>query len=137
MWRAQVRLWGCFFPSILTAWLFVANRVPSFERFAEIRNAIAVILLLLAALIPVARFRNSAKEIFPRESSALEWPACAITRGPFILSGCRTAWARFRFSCWGRSAYGLAAAILWLISMIRSARHHHHMAMQAAAHRRS
>jgi hypothetical protein len=52
---------GVLLSSILTAWLLVANRVPSLERFAGIRNAIAVALLLLAAVIPVVRFRNSAK----------------------------------------------------------------------------
>jgi hypothetical protein len=41
---------------VFTAWLFVANRVPSLERVAVGRNAGAAALLVLIALVPILRF---------------------------------------------------------------------------------
>lgn len=128
---------GVLLSSILTVWLFVANRVPSLERFAEIRNAIAVILLLLAALIPVARFRNSAKEIFPSGVIGLGMASLCYYAWTVYFERLSDRLSPFQIFVLGTASYGLAAAILWLISLIRSARHHHHMAIQAAAHRRS
>jgi hypothetical protein len=127
---------GLLLSSILTVWLLVANRVPSLERYAAIRNAFAVTLLLLTALIPVVRFRNSAKEIFP-----------AGVIGLAIATLCYYGWTIYFEGLWdrmnpiqifvlGTASYGLASAILWLTSLVRSARHHHHMAIHAAAQRR-
>lgn len=41
---------------VFTAWLLVANRVPSLERVAVGRNAAAAALLGLIALVPILRF---------------------------------------------------------------------------------
>src|SRR5579863_1712359 len=40
----------------LSGWVIVANRVPLLDRFALLRNLVAVALLGLLALIPVFRF---------------------------------------------------------------------------------
>lgn len=127
---------GVLLSSILTAWLLVANRVPSLERFAAIRNAIAVALLLLAAVIPVVRFRNSAKEIFPAGVIALGMATLCYYAWTIYFEELSDRMSPIQIFVLGTASYGLASAILWLTSLIRSARHHHHMAIQAAAQRR-
>lgn len=129
---------GVLLSSILTTWLVVANRVPSLERFAGLRNAIAVALLLLVAAIPVVRFRNSAKEIFPAGVIALGMASLCFYGWTFYFEGLsdRSGMNPFQIFVLGSASYGLAAAILWLISLVRSARHHHQMTMQPATRRR-
>jgi hypothetical protein len=127
---------GVLLSSILTVWLLVANRVPSLERFAGLRNAIAVTFLVLAALIPVVRFRNSAKEILPTGVIALGISSLCYYAWTIYFEGLADRMNPFQIFILGTASYGLAAAILWLTSLIRSARHHHHMAIHAATHRR-
>lgn len=41
---------------VLTAWVYVANRIPALEAFAKERNLAAAVALALFAAIPVLRF---------------------------------------------------------------------------------
>jgi hypothetical protein len=127
---------GVLLSSILTAWLLVANRVPSLERFAGFRNAIAVALLLLAAAIPVVRFRNSAKEIFPAGVIALTIATICYYGWTIYFEELSDRMSPIQIFVLGTASYGLASAILWMTSLVRSARHHHQITMQPAARRR-
>ena len=41
---------------VFTAWLFVANRMPTFEKFALERNVMAATAFGILALVPILRF---------------------------------------------------------------------------------
>lgn len=127
---------GVLLSTILTAWLFMANREPSLDRFAGIRNAAAAAALLLAALIPIARFRNSAKEIIPAATIGLGMTCVCYKAWTVYFERLADRMGAFQIFVMGMAVYGLAAALLWLGSLLRSARHHHHLALQPAVRRR-
>ncbi|HEY2461885.1 MAG TPA: hypothetical protein VGI16_13830 [Candidatus Acidoferrum sp.] len=62
---------------VFSAWLFVANRVPSFEHFALDRNLIAASVLGLIAFVPVLRFLRMPGNLLA--SSLISWSILTIT----------------------------------------------------------
>ncbi len=126
---------GAALSLLFSAWVLVANRIPSIERYADLRNAAAAASFFLVALIPFARYRNSAIQLLT--SGILGWG---------IASLCYLAWSlyfgrlddrmsAFHFFVMGAAVYGMATVLVWLGSLFHSARVHH-MAMQPAARRR-
>lgn len=126
---------GILFSVILTAWLLTANRVPSLERFALIRNALAITGLFLTALIPIARFRNSAKELLPSSAIALGLGCLCYFAWTLYFESLADRMSATRVFILGMAVYGLASVLLWLGSLLRTARLHH-LAMQPASRRR-
>jgi len=120
---------------ILTAWLLIANRVPFFDRFASLRNALAIAGLFLTGLIPVARFRNSPKDVLPAGAIGLGMACLVYWAWTIYFESLADRMGAFRIFVMGLVAYTLASVLLWVGSMIRSARHHHQLTMQDA-HRR-
>jgi high-affinity Fe2+/Pb2+ permease len=120
---------------ILTAWLWIANRVPYFDHFASMRNALAIAALFLAGLIPVARFRNSPKDVLPAGVLGLGMACLCYWAWTIYFEGLADRMGASRIFVMGIVAYSLAAVLLWVGSMIRSARHHHQLAVQHAARR--
>jgi cyanate permease len=128
---------GVLLSALLTTWLFIANRVPALDQFAAFRNAVAAGALIAVALIPILRFRRHPIEVIP----------CAAI-GLGVASLCYFAWTVYferlanrmsagRIFVMGMAVYIFAAAALWLVGLVRDARHHHHLTMQPAARRRS
>jgi hypothetical protein len=128
---------GVLLSMILTAWLLIANRVPFFDRFALLRNAIAVAALFLAGLIPIARFRNSPKDVLPAGAIGLGMACLCYWAWTIYFEGLADRMGAFRIFVLGIVVYTLAAVLLWVASIIRSARHHHQLAMQHAPRRPS
>jgi drug/metabolite transporter (DMT)-like permease len=124
---------GVLLSMTLTAWLLIANRVPYFDRFALVRNAIAVAVLFLAGLIPVARFRNSPKDVLPAGAIGLGMACLVYWAWTIYFEGLSDRMSAFQIFVMGLVAYTLAAVLLWVGNMIRSARHHHHLAVQHTA----
>jgi hypothetical protein len=120
---------GVLLSVILTAWLLVANRLPFFDRFALLRNAIAIASLGLAALVPVVRFRNSAKDILPAGAIGLGIGCLCYSAWTIYFDRLTDRMGVFQIFVMGLIVYTLAAVVFWVVSMIRSARHHHHMAV--------
>jgi hypothetical protein len=128
---------GVLLSMILTAWLLIANRVPSLYRFASVRNALAVAALFLVGLIPIARFRNSPKDVLPAGAIGLGMACLCYWAWTIYFEDLADRMGASRIFVMGIVAYTLAAVLLWIGSMIRSARHHHQLAMQHAPRRPS
>jgi len=128
---------GVLLSMILTAWLLIANRVPYFDHFASTRNAIAVGALFLMGLIPVARFRNSAKDVLPAGAIGLGMACLCYWAWTMKFDLLADRMGAFQIFVMGLVAYTLAAVLLWIGSMIRSARHHHQLTVQHAPRRPS
>lgn len=126
---------GVLLSMILTAWLLMANRVPYFDRFASVRNALAIAALFLSALIPIAKFRNSAKDVLPAGAIGLGMACLVYWAWTVYFENLANRMSASRIFVMGIVAYSMASAILWVGSMIRSARHHHQLTVQHAPRR--
>jgi hypothetical protein len=62
---------------VLVAWVFVANRAPTLERFALERNIAAAVALVLFAAVPVLRFLRLPGPLLA--SSLIAWSILALT----------------------------------------------------------
>ena len=49
---------GAALSILFSTWVMVANRMPSLERYGNLRNAAAAGAIFLVSLLPLARFRN-------------------------------------------------------------------------------
>ncbi len=61
---------------VLTAWLFIANRVPAFENLALERNLLGAAIFGFVALVPVLRFMRLPGNLLA--SSLLAWGILAL-----------------------------------------------------------
>ncbi|HXN65099.1 MAG TPA: hypothetical protein VN862_07175 [Candidatus Acidoferrales bacterium] len=116
---------GLLFSILLTSWLFVANRIPTLEPYAVARNVAAAVAALLVAALPFFRFRRSARAL--ALSGLTTWA---------IVTLCYSAWCLyfeqlgdrmgvFRLFVMGAVLYGLAAALVWVSTVIRGLRRTH------------
>jgi drug/metabolite transporter (DMT)-like permease len=126
---------GVLLSATLTAWLWIANRVPYFDRFASLRNAAAMAALLIAGLIPIAKFRNSPKDVLPAGALGLGMGCLCYWAWTVYFESLADRMSASRIFVMGIIVYTLVSVILWVVSMIRSARHHHLMAVQHAPRR--
>jgi hypothetical protein len=117
---------GVLLSLVLTAWLILANKVSVLDRLAIVRNAAALALLFLIAFEPIARFRNSARDLLV--SGGIGWA---------IGSLCYFGWTMyferlsgrigpFHLFVLGAAVYLVLAVIVWIGGLIRASRHHHH-----------
>jgi hypothetical protein len=116
---------GVLLSVVLTAWLLLANRVSTLDRFAMPRNAIALALFRLIAVAPVARFRASPMEL--GVAGVIGWAVTCLcyfgwTMFFNLLPGRMGA---FRVFVMGVALYWLAAVIMWIGNLVQGARHHH------------
>jgi hypothetical protein len=115
---------GLLLSILLTAWLFVANRLATLEPYAVERNAAAAAAGVLIAALPFLRFRRSARGLV----------LCGMICWG-LVSLCYFAWSlyfdrladrvgAFHLFVMGAVIYGLAAALVWVGSVIRALRRH-------------
>jgi hypothetical protein len=126
---------GVLLSGVLTAWLWIANRVPNFEHFASLRNVLAIAALFLVGLIPIARFRNSPKDVLPSGAIGLAISCLCYWAWTIYFEGLSERMGPIRIFVMGLVAYTLAAVLLWVGNLIRNARHHHHLQVQHASRR--
>ena len=121
---------GVALSAVLTAWVLVANRVARLETFAFERNCAAVGALLLLMAIPLCRFAKSPRALFI--SGAVAWAFLTLAYMVLDMLFPRLEFAMrmgpFQFFILGATSYGLLAAIAWVMSIIRLARHQHMVA---------
>jgi hypothetical protein len=116
---------GILLSVLLATWLFLSNRVPYLERFALVRNAVAMALFLLIAVIPVARFRTAPLELMV--SGIIGWAVTCLLYFGFTVVFVRLSgrMGAFRVFVMGAAIYCLAAVMMWIGNLIQGARHEH------------
>jgi hypothetical protein len=110
---------------VLTAWVLVANRVAQLEGFAVERNCAAVGALLVLMAIPLCRFVTSPRALFI--SGVAAWAILTFTYMVLVMffSHLDNRMGALQLFILGVTSYGLLAAIGWVVSLIRIARHQH------------
>lgn len=120
---------------MFSVWLIVANRMPSLERYANLRNVAAAGAFFLVSLLPLACYRNAPLRLF-----LSGFIGCAIASLSFFgwsmrFNRLENHVSAFQVFVMGGALYGLAAILVWLGTLLRSARIHH-ISMQPATRRR-
>jgi len=125
---------GILFSLVLTVWLFLANRVPALDRVQVVRNAAALAVGVLIAFEPVARFRNSARNL--AVAGGIGWAIGSLCYFAWTLYFLRLAslMGAFHLFVLGAAVYGLIAVIFWLAAVVRTL-HHHRLAESKLHHR--
>lgn len=115
---------GVLLSALFSAWLVFANRAPNYEQYADIRNAVAGVLAIVIAVLPVLRFAR--------------WPRALLFSGEvawFLLGVCYFGWTFYfddlsdRWStlhvfAMGAITYAFVAALAWVAKTMISARGH-------------
>jgi len=127
---------GAVLSLLFSAWVLVANRMPSLERYADLRNAAAAAAFFLVALVPVARYCNSAMRLLMSSTIACGILSLSYFAWSLHFGRLESHMSAFEILVKGVAIYGLAAILIWLGTLLRSARIHH-ISMQPATRRRS
>jgi len=117
---------GVFLAGLLVAALLAANRFPTLESYALLRNSVACTLVIIVALIPIMRFYNNPVCLFA--SSALAWAifslAYTIATMHFANLESRLGKSPFEVLILGVIIYGVTSVMTWVASMVFSAVRH-------------
>jgi hypothetical protein len=103
---------------VLSAWIFVANRLPLLGRFALERNLAAALVLGLLAVIPVIRFLRSPGDLLA--STLIAWMIFSLTYRLLCLyfSALADRWSAFLIFTAGAVVYLIAATIAWIGTLV-------------------
>ena len=103
---------------IFTLWVFIANRVPVLEPFAQQRNAGAVVLLLFFAAVPFFRFYNAPGNLLL--SGLLAWAVLSLTYRMLSVqfAGLQEFYGAFHIFMLGAVIYLLLATLSWIGSIV-------------------
>jgi hypothetical protein len=117
---------GVLLSLVLTAWLILANRVSVLDRLAIVRNAAALAVLFLIAFEPIARFRNSARDLLI--SGGIGWAIGSLCYFGWTLYFERLSprMGAFHIFVLGAGIYLVLAVVVWIGGLIRASRDHHH-----------
>ena len=133
--RLGVMLGVCM-SGVALAWLLVANRVPSLERFAAERNLAVASAFALLMLVPACRFLRFPGRIFL--SGVIAWTILtafySIMETRFPGLGARL--GAFHLFMLGGVIFGLLAVLAWLMRLVLGVRHMHLRQQPAVAVRR-
>jgi hypothetical protein len=114
---------GAALSCVAIAWLLIANRIPSLDRLALLRNSAAVGLAMAFMLVPFYRLRKDPHYLFSCGLTA--WSILtlvyAILQIPFPRLATRM--GTFHFFMMGTVLLGLAAALLWVLQMVATLWH--------------
>lgn len=109
---------GAGLSGVAIAWLLIANRLPSLDPLAMLRNLAAGALVLAFMLVPACRFRKHPSHVFACGITA--WSILtlvyAILQIPFPRLGIRM--GTFHFFMLGAVLLGLGSALLWVIQLV-------------------
>ncbi len=132
-------LTGIYLSAVMTVSLICANRIPSLEPYADLRNWIFHSLFVLVALIPVAAFRRAPWALFT--SSASGWLVFSLCYGlaGFYFEHLQTRLNKTPFHMFllGVGSYAIVAVAIWVWGMASVALTHglvqtHHRAPSSA-----
>ncbi|GAC1634206.1 MAG: hypothetical protein NVS9B14_10030 [Candidatus Acidiferrum sp.] len=115
--RMGLYIAGCLFATFAT-WVVVANRFIWFEHFALERNAVAISVMVLFALLPILRFRRKPGRVLV--SGLVAWSIfsflyrllCLFFEG---LASWHGAWQVFMV---GVVLYLFAATLAWVVGLV-------------------
>jgi hypothetical protein len=126
-------LTGIYLSCVFVAWLDLANRVAELERFAELRNLVAGVILILILGIPVLRFRHQPGRLFVAGLTA--WTLLTLTyrvaEMHFTLLESRM--GALHVFMLGAVSYGFIAVLDWVFLMCAGVRHQHMAQSREAA----
>jgi hypothetical protein len=110
---------------VFTAWLFVANRMPAFEKFALRRNLVAAAALGLVALVPVLRFLRQPGHLLA--SSLIAWTVLTLTyRGLCVhFAALNERYSAPQVFILGALVYMIFATLSWIGACLWRARGSH------------
>lgn len=114
---------GAYLTAIMLGSLLLANRVPLLEPFAKFRNLFCAAVFLLAAILPVWRWRDSATPLFI--SGTLGWLIFSLmywATGMYFIRLHTRFHRPMQVFLIGAVLYGLAAVTVWVTEMVRHAR---------------
>lgn len=118
-------LTGIYASCVFVAWLIVANRVSTLDRFAGPRNILTGAILLLILAIPVLRFLQEPGRMFAAGLAA--WTILTVTYLAteiyFTLLASRM--GGLHLFTLGAVSYGIIAVFDWVFLMCAGARHAH------------
>jgi len=125
---------GTGLSGVAIAWLLIANRLPSLDPLAMLRNLAAGGLVIALLLVPTCRFRRHPSHLFACGITA--WSILtlvyAILQIPFPRLGMRM--GTFHFFTLGAVLLGLASALLWVLQSVLILRHEPAIAARKRAH---
>ena len=105
--------------------LIVANRIAFLERLALERNAVSFAAFVVVMLVPIYRFRRSPFQLFV--SGMTGWAVFTLAyllAGFFFGNLFNVLHTPFEVLIYGAAAYGVAAVVIWVCSMLLAARRH-------------
>jgi len=107
---------------VLVAWVFVANRAPTLERFALERNVVAAVALGLFAAVPVLRFWRLPGPLLA--SSLVAWSILALIYRLLcvVFSGLAERYSAVHVFTLGAVLYMIMATLSWIGTCIWRAR---------------
>ncbi len=118
-------LTGIYLSCIFVAWLDVANRVAELAPYAEFRNLVAGVILILVMGIPVLRFRHRPGKLFVAGLTA--WTLLTMT---YLVAEIHFTLLESRMGALhvfvlGAVSYGFVAVLDWVFLMCAGVRHQH------------
>jgi hypothetical protein len=123
-WRTGISVGVCL-SIVLTAWLFLANRVPALNRFAWERNLTAAAAAGLFAVLPVMRFVRSPRRLFV--SGLVAWTILSFVYrvSSIYFSSLASRMGAFHLFMLGSVLYSFAAVLAWIGSALWGVRDNH------------
>ena len=105
---------GAGLAMVLVAWVFVANRAPTLERFALERNVAAAVALVLFAAVPVLRFLRLPGPLLA--SSLIAWSILALVYRLLcvVFSGLAERYSAVQVFTLGAVLYMILATLSWI-----------------------
>jgi hypothetical protein len=118
-------LTGIYSSIVFVAWLLVANRLPTLERFAGARNMVAGASLITMLAIPALRFWRKPGRMFVAGLTA--WTLLTFT---YLVAEMRYTLLESRMGALhvfvlGAVSYGFVAVLDWVFLMCAGVRHEH------------
>ena len=107
---------------VLVSWVFVANRAPALERFAQERNIVAAVALALFAAVPVLRFWRLPGPLLA--SGLITWSILALTYRLLcvVFWGLAGRYSAVHIFTLGAVLYMIVATLSWIGTCIWRAR---------------
>ena len=113
-------LTGIYLSAVMAIALFCANRVPSLEPYADLRNWICNSLFILVALIPIATFLRSPWALFISAISG--WLVFSLSYGlaGLFFENLQTRMNKTTFHMFmlGAGTYAVVAVFIWVWEML-------------------
>ncbi len=127
---------GICLAATAVAWVLIANREPTLERFAADRNLAAALALGALMLVPLLSFLKSPARIFL--SGIIAWMILVIAYASMgrTFPQLDERLGAFHLFMMGAIVFGVMASVAWVAHMIFLTRHHHHHPVTATPRRR-